>query len=692
MDNLIIFVDNCTFKLNNIIISYIKRFIIYEIIANKYLNEKSNIHLYKTYRKIVGYNHINNNSEQIEMLLDFVNNIIYKKYDDVYPSICFKHILDEVDNLCENISKTKIIIITSIDTEKRFSESNISYISEKFNIYNSSINIVNISKYNIFNKFSSINRYYIDINTIKPYNHINNTVFSSIFEHEKKIFNDLNNNNICVGIFNYLSVLSYIDKNIVNNKNIVNEKNFKYVISLYENLNLNKTTYNYIFSIQKNMLNLLTSLEDFNIKIPINKLNTTLKNTNIQNILEFYELIYPKLFNNCLIIRKFNDILTKVKYETSAIAYNHIIFDSLNIYNSSSDYLTSSLTLSNWLEDYQNYNPFGILIKYFPNKYSYKGIIDLNSNIIVTYPSMDIVNISENWIGVYDYYHIILNQYETIISDYDDNFDIENFNISDNFKGDTNIFLPIYINKHHWKLVKSIWTYHMSFIFNSFEFEYNKKMDNLYFYVILKYSQTLFNTTNNNSICFFCYLLRTCIQIIIDNRYIKNITTYYMSSYNKVMLLNNTNNPVVSNYIIHLLQIIIFNNISEETLIEHLTNIKNHIIKLYIEYYYEHCISFEEIKKSNDRELEIEELRKNILKNIAWFKLEYDLIKLYKLVSKIYSTFGFNQFIKKLDSTNGYLGDILNTEYYTLFFENISNIENKFDIEKVEFMMPNFDI
>ena len=108
--------------------------------------------------------------------------------------------------------------------------------------------------------------------------------------------------------------------------------------------------------------------------------------------------------------------------------------------------------------------------------------------------------------------------------------------------------LPIFINKNHWQLVKSFWKYHMSFINNSFEYNYNKRMDNIYFLVLLKNFNNLNESYNLNKIklipdCdirLFIYILRTSIQILIDNKYINNIKNEYNRTYLHIIDIHKT--------------------------------------------------------------------------------------------------------------------------------------------------------
>ena len=76
---------------------------------------------------------------------------------------------------------------------------------------------------------------------------------------------------------------------------------------------------------------------------------------------------------------------------------------------------------------------------------------------------------------MYDYYQMILIDLENNEYIDKDSYDLNKFTIIDKLHGDSNIMLPIYINKNHWLLCKNLWSYHISFINNSFEYDYIKK-------------------------------------------------------------------------------------------------------------------------------------------------------------------------------------------------------------------------
>ena len=718
MKNLYIYFDNTTYKFNNIIYNYIKRFIVYEIINKKYINnEYDDIFLFKTSPDIVKIKLNNKNDiEDVSNILFSINNVIYKYYK-IYPSMNFKNIIDSIEKieLDEPDKENDIIIICSIDKIDSFNDGNKIYISDKINKFKSNIKFINISNSKFLNIISNkINEFFIDIKNLKIENMFLKDIFSlkqdnypiNIFE-KYFCFNENNKVDISIDIDNsielyeYILYLSYIEKilllNLDNIEQLENLKKYNNGLEIKIN-STNNCLLNIIKSYQNSIKNIQCRFSESNIKIPIDKLNDIQTNSYIKYILEFYEIVYPKIFKYNLKISNTFNLKKSINIndnKTSLIKLdNFISIDESDINDLSLDYLKSTLSLTNWLEEYNNLNPFGIIIKFIPNKYSYKGIIDLNSSIIKTYPNMVLDNVTTNWVSMYDYYQIILSEFESSESENDYDyvnkdktiFNIGNFNIIDKIHGDGNIMLPVYINKNHWGLTKSIWNYHMSFIFNSFEFEYTKKMDNIYFLSLLKHIKNLKDSNLNNSklnIRLFCYLLRTSIQILIDNKYLHGISSEYPKQFNNLLKIENIeNNSILSEWIIKLIQLIVSNGDSEKIAKDILT-IRNllfnkSIIKNYKMDYWDLINNQDTPKCKIINELDI--LKNNVLEeNICWLYLEHDLILLNKIIKSIYLIKGFNQFIKQIDKTNGYLNeqDLTNIDLktFTTIIKNINSIQ-----------------
>jgi hypothetical protein len=697
MTNLLIFFDNQTFKLNNIIINYIKRWIVYKIL-NDY-TKYDNIYIYKTYPNFVEFKvNTNNLEEDINNILNFINNIIYKKYDE-YMNIHLKMIFDKLnEQITNNIDE--ILIISSLKYNiDIFSEYNIKYINDIIESKNLNINFINISNFEIINNmFPKLNEQLINIYSLKTENiYINEIINLDINLNISEMIN-ININKVEltkeINIIEYLKLFSFIESIILyNTKNNFKNKDLYQKIKLFLNIEINVINENNIIikniikSYKNSISNLINRFCDFPIKLPINKLIDELSDTYIKYILEFYEIIYPKIYNlnNQTISKIYKKKLNNIHYETSEIKIKNIKnIKNIKIDDISLEYLQSSLTMTNWKEEFDNLNPFGFLIKYIPNKFSYSGILDFNSSILKTYPNMIINNITTNLVSLYDYYQIILFDYEntenTENNEIKEIFNIKDFNIIDNINGDGNILLPLYINKDHWDLTKNLWSYHISFINNCFEFEYNKKMDNIYFLSIFKLLNNLKNLNQNNNIKsiirLFGYILRTCIQILIDNKFLHSIKNDYIKYLDLVLNLNIFDkNSIFYDYIIRTIQLIISNGISDLELQTDLNKITIHLFKNMIIQKYK--IDFwEMINDSNTteekRKLELDLLKNDILQeNLCWIHLDYDLKIFNKIIRAIYTLNGFNQFIKQIDKTNGCLEDVNNNE-----FLNINIIKN----------------
>ena len=671
-----IFVDNITFHDNNIIYKFLKRWIIYKIID--IINNNHDIIIGKTIPQIIVNKFNNSNLNCVENIVTYIENIIYKKYDDdTYPTIHFKNIIDYFNELNDN-NINEIFIITSINKDGHFNENNINSINnflKNENIYNK-INLINISK----NKLQEIgnfkNIYNIDFKETKITNIILNQIFKVIinlnFFNKNSIEKNINldNNQELLYLLGELHKTEKYIYNLILNKSYNDmELNF-----IEENLKINLISTNIkIKNIFKNYLksinDSLNLLRNINFKNIYDNINPKFNNTYIKYIIEFYEIIYPKLNNNNFIKNKINLSLINI-FENKFLENDNFIKKSL-------DFTNSNLTMTNWLDEYNNYNPFGILIKYKVDKFSYKGIIHGKINLLYSYPNVIINSVNNNWCSIYDYYQLIQlkldnkDEYDEYFEDDNNNFNINNFNITDNLLGDSNVLIPIYINKDHWKLLKPLWKYHLSFIHNCYENEYNKKMDNIYFLIILKKLNLIIDKYNSSK------------QI---NNAGKNFKKFYWQ-----ILMNDKKSNVnnVFNYIIRLIQLIISNNSININLNDYFNKIEKLYLKFFIEQYYK--IDFWEMfNQSNDEKLKkekLDEINKNYInENIYWFNLKNDLTILNQFIIEIYNKSGFNQYIKINESNYGFLDN--NKKLSQKHFNNtLAHIVNNNKTDMTDFIV-----
>ncbi len=719
MDLIFIF-DNSTFSNNTTIINCIKRWISYElnnILFKSEIREKINkINFVKTFPSIQNCN-INLDTIGVTKVLSIINGIIFKKYY-TYPNINFKEIVDYISKI--DNPNTKLVLFSSIDNIG-MSNANIKYVNDIFDKVQFKINIYNIGKYSCLNTiFPKINEIFINfknskletiiskehnIFTIEKFNQNNLNIKTINFENLGNTENPDENNNMENNNINKILVLLqnielYILENEISDENILSQIKNILNISIY-NFVKNKS----IYCLIKNYINSIDNFleKKYNkcpIIVPINDIPSNLTETNIKYILDFYQEIYPK-FVNYLMELGLKNLKIPKGYITSTLNYDSIQklpkFDSDSLLDDSKEFLNSNLTMSNWVDEYNEFNPFGILIKYSVSKFSFKGLIDENSTIIKWYPNTIINSVSNNWVSLNDYYQMVLTDLNNIqVNDEDGEhilvskkelLKINDFLIIDNVNGDTNIVLPIYINKHHWSLTKSIWKYHMAFINNTFEYNYNKKMDNIYYLVLLK-NLNMFNEPNkftNSFIRVFFYNLRTCIELMIENKFINSVSNEVKKIFEIITVINgpNPNVDILRNnsitFVIMVIQWIISSNCNLEQLKNYLAGYRNIVINNYI--FENYKIDFWEgikNKPEEERKNELQILKQEIIQeNKSLYDLEIDLVLLGELITKIYKLKGFNQLIKLLDKHNGCIpinsDTFINCNIFKSMFETLEN-------------------
>jgi hypothetical protein len=672
MSKYIILFDNKSFYINNFINNTLKRWIIYKLLN---IYKKDEIILFKTNPEYSSsILNINRNDSDIEKIIHGITNIIYKKdYNNDNVKIIFEKIKYYNELYKEDIIKYLVIISKNNFINK--GENNA--IKDAIN-YKNHIDLINISKSSIFKIKYDLYEHFINYKCFNINEIVNKRIFeTNILDLEfKKDYN----------LYEYIQALNNIEKIFlekkINNEIIEHDLYNKIKSLINSDIQINNKYINDVILFFKKSINSIL-LKFSNNKVLINGLDDYNIDINIRYILQFYDNIYKK-FNYC----------KDYDSNTSIIKFNKIeIINEKDITDDSLDYTRSNLSLSNWIEEYNNYNSYGILIRCVMNQQYF--------NILQTYPNLSVSTVSNNWIGMYDYYQLILTEYEVnkeINEKYDESkiFNINDFIIIDNLLGDTNVFLPIYINKSHWKLTKLLWTYHMSLINNCYEFEYKKTMDNIYYLVLLKNLNTILNEYLNNekknisiaNIRFFIYILRTVIQITIDNKYMFSIIGEYKRIINLILDNMCYNYKHINEWLIKILQLIVSNNCLNESLEDDLSKIRSTLFKNYLNRYSEDFwVNLKNINltKENREEQLYVIINECLYENINFLSLQYDLIILNKIIKDIYNINGFNNFLKKIDSFNGCIPiNNINENLYT--YKNIKKIittiikNNPFDI------------
>ncbi len=716
--NLIYIFDNFTFNNNTFIINTIKRWFCYELnnIFNSNNDDIENkITIMKT-GPTVQICTISIEKKNLIKVLSLIDGLIYKRYIE-YPKSNLKDIFEYLQK--NNNPDNKVVIFSSINS-LGFNLKNSELIDSITSQLTYVTTIYNIGKYScIQDIIKNVKEIYVDYRINK---------IEKIINKEHNIFTFKNFD---------LNLLKPIEL-IIQKKDILSENDF---ISKYLNIMYNLELY--VLSIEKidddvfsniksimrfNIWNYLKNVKIANIiscfknsiqkildrkynkcpiNVPIDTIPTEHTETNLKYIMEFYQQIYPKIINYYLDLnlKNFNIpsfYLTTEPDFKKILNYKKLLKDSIS--DDSVDFLTSNLTISDWIDEYNELNPFGFLIKFTLSKFAYKGLIDENSTLVKWYPNLVVSSVSNNCVSLNDYYQLVLSGLDDInengfedgeeykIVSQKESLKLNDFTIIDKVHGDSNILLPIYINKNHWNLTKLFWTYHMSLIFNTFEYNYNKKMDNIYYLVMLKNFNMLNDPSkyNNNLIRVFIYYLRTCIELMLENKYINSVQNEVVRLHNQLtvgiksnLITNNLSNENLRinsiNFMIRIIQWIVSSNSSLDKLKKYLFDYRNIVIKDYIEdkYKLDYWDNLK-LKKPEDQEKELNILKYEcVQENKSMFELEIDLIGMCELVNSIYKIKGFNQFIKFIDKNNGCLPTnsdcLINCDIFKSIFNNLQN-------------------
>jgi len=621
MKILLIF-DNLSFnkKWGNLL-NIIKRWMIYylnnEIINNSI--EYIKIIKYHPFKEII----LETPNLNINDIIKFCSDIIYN--NSVNNTINLFNLIDE------NIEYDEILIFSL--QQNLYNEEIYEEISEKINNKKNikNIKIFNFNYTKIFYCPDKIKNDYIleklnsrNIQEIIINNKINDFIeIINIINKNFMLLKDYTKKNNLDDISKILKEYYEIECEII--KNIDNKYAFD---DLLERLNLSKNEnifLKYCYNVLKN------KLINLNTKKIIN--NNFDNNSKIfKYIFDFYDIIYPKIYSQ---LAK-NNLIYEFSINNPDI--NDILMNDYTLLlkkDDSESFLNSSISMTNWKDEIIDLNCFGLMINYKISKLSYKGYIIDNDIILSNYPNIIVNNISNNFVTINDYYQLIINHLE---EEPEFQFDLNNFEVIDKLHGNTNVMIPLYINKEHWTIVKKLWTFHLTLINNCLEPYYKRKMDNIYFYVLLKYFNKLDN--NINSIRLFIYILRTTIQICIDNKYCFNIKNDYNKHKEDLLLTDNIKKfkNLFNEFLIRFLQLIITSKYDINLIKTDLFNIKKKFLELKLE-----------------KQILNEELNNNIINEhiINFIDLENDLIKLSSFMNELFNIKGFNQFIKILDNDNG---------------------------------------
>ena len=638
---LLLFIDNISYnKKWGTILNFVKKWFIYYLNNEIILNNIEQLKIIKLFPKTVLILDSKNGNMKIKNIIKFFSNIIFKNimsntdllslidnstdYDliiifslrkvlygtNIYEYIEMNHIknilvfnFDNAKQTSDSTLGTKELIIKK--SLKNFYEvflpNNINSFDKMIEIINNRINIIN-DKLNIINNFDNFNNL--------------QKLFINLYNLESTIFNN-------------------ISKNLpINTEPLLLNLN-SYDISGF----VNEDYYMFLKYIINSIKIILTSFYNNIISNSFNDSDKIFK-----HIFDFYQIVYPNIHN----VLKEENLLFDFDISSVNININDIKdkdYDNISKNDNSKIFLNSTISMSNWKDEIADLNCFGLLLKYNIKKGT-KIKNNKNPNFVkyysitTEYPNIFVSNISNNFISINDYYQLILNHL-TEVPEFI--FNLNDFEIIDSYHGNSNIMLPLYINKEHWYIFNKIKRYHLSLINNYLEPYYNSRMDNIYFFVLLKSFNTMILKNSNDAIYLTIYILRTAMQICIDNKYclkIKQEYNYYFNNLLSCSELYNFN-KIYNDYLVRLIQLIITSKVDVLKIYNDLDNIKEYYISINKEY-----------------------------DNCNYITLHNDLLKLTLFMDNLFKICGFNQLMKNIDASNG----ILDNPNSTLNLNVVKNI------------------
>jgi hypothetical protein len=632
---LLLFIDNISYnKKWGTILNFIKKWFIYYLNNEIILNNIEQLKIIKLFPKTELILDTKNNNMNIENIIKFLSCIIFKNI--MSNTDCLSLIDKTIDydliiifslrkvlygsNIYEYVEMNHIknILVFNFDNAKQTPDSMMG--SKELIIKKAVKNFYEVFLTNNINNFDKM------IETINNRINIINNKFDII-----KIDNNLNN------LQNLLINLYKIECSIFNNVSKYQPINIEQLLFKLNNYDISGFTNKEYYMFLKYTINFIkTKLTSFyDNKIISNSFNESDKI--FKHIFDFYQIVYPKIHH---VLKEDNLLLNFKSFDSVNINdikeknYDNIIKNN----DTSESYLHSIISMSNWKDEIEDLNCFGLLLKYNIKKgKKIKNNKNPNFikyyNITSEYPNIFVSNISNNFISINDYYQLILNHIlpqeglkKEEVPEFI--FNLNDFEIIDSYHGNTNIMLPLYINKEHWYIFNKIKRYHLSLINNYLEPYYNSRMDNIYFFVLLKSFNTMILKNSNDSIYLTIYILRTAMQICIDNKYclkIKQEYNYYFNNLLSCTELYNFN-KIYNDYFVRFIQLIITTKVDVLKIYNDLENVKEHFISINKEY-----------------------------DNCNYLTLHNDLLKLTLFMDNLFIIFGFNQLLKNIDISNGIL-------------------------------------
>jgi len=355
------------------------------------------------------------------------------------------------------------------------------------------------------------------------------------------------------------------------------------------------------------------------------------------------------------------------------IKKNQYIEISMNnqLLKKSSDFITSYISLSSWIDELNNNGSMGLVFKIKSTDLCKLGI------------GLDIV--VENLTTTFFPYNDYLITLDNYLSKKDITGNINGKNIIfGNAIGNGNCIIPIYINKKHWIVGKEHLNNMLGIIAAHNPFAYSKNHLNCLFKFLIDFSVNLIFFENKDEInqktsykwlnCYFLYF-RTCSEVCFEKKYnrgiIKLVDNFIKNPKKRIMYdqfyyINLLSQMLCTGHVLEDDKLNMLIEIIFEELIR--INIMNIIYPL---------------KKPDEEKNYLEEFNKKFTFINFHVKVLITFIKLNKIMGMMINKIGsFNKFIKMLDSNYGLMDEDIINWLKNIIKQNMINEEEKKSIIK----------
>ncbi len=326
----------------------------------------------------------------------------------------------------------------------------------------------------------------------------------------------------------------------------------------------------------------------------------------------------------------------------------------------SCEFFTSVITMTNWLDELQNKSVMGLMLSINTNNIVKNGFLTKS-------PKFN--NISTAFISLEAYLEMLNDKTKD-----SKEIKLKNTEVtSDVYMGKNNAFIPLYINKDHWKVTKVYIKPILSLCFADNPVTYNKNYENLLFILLTEMTRRIFlnqeqlakhkekNMFRNNCYirCYFA-VLRTCFEISIDRGYNRGVNNF-------IRLLNTKYER--ENYLFNVEMVIgqmmssgfkfddnttsEFINTMTKITLKQILNKKQYTVG-YINY----------ISKSKKPKTEFANMFIAVKQEMLyWTEIVYGFVSINKIIRDVVNKFGsYNKFIKSFDASNSFLDEEITVE------------------------------